>query len=75
MKWRAFAAAPDQVIAEMWCEMVRSKGIDCQLEHANPSFLGPSMYSVRLMAPEDEYAKALRVLRESVQLGPENLVE
>ena len=74
-KWKAFASAPDQVIAEMWCELVRSAGVDCRLENANPSFLGPSLYSVRLMAPEEECNRALRVLSESVDLGPENRVE
>jgi hypothetical protein len=75
MKWRVFATAPDQVTAEMWCELLRSSGVNCRLADVNPSFLGPSLYAVRLMAPEEESDEALRVLEESVELGPENVGE
>jgi hypothetical protein len=59
----------------MWCELLRSSGVDCRLRDESPSFLGPSPYPVRLMAPEEESGEALRLLEEQVGLGPENVGE
>lgn len=73
MKWTVFAIAPDQVTAEMWCEMLRSSGVNCRLRDINPSFIGPSLHPVRLVAPEDEWELALHLLESNVELGPENM--
>lgn len=71
-KWVAFVTAPDQVTGEMWCTMLRASGINCRLRDSNPSFIGPSLYPVRLMAPEDESDLALQILQNDVNLGPRN---
>lgn len=74
-KWVAFVTAPDQITAEMWCSMLRASGVNCRLRDSNPSFIGPSIYPVRLMAPEDESELALQMLRQNVELGPLNEVQ
>jgi hypothetical protein len=73
MKWTVFAIAPDQVTAEMWCEMLRASRVNCRVRDINPAFLGPSPYPVRLVAPDDECELALQLLEENVELGPENI--
>ena len=71
-KWVAFVTAPDQITGEMWCTMLRASGVNCRLRDSNPSFIGPSLYPVRLMAPEDESDLALQILENDVKLGPHN---
>lgn len=72
MKWVVFATAPDQVTAEMWCAMLRASGVNCRLRDSNPSFIGPSLHPVRLMAPEHESEAALGMLEDEVRLSPAN---
>ncbi len=71
-KWVVFVTAPDQITGEMWCTMLRASGVNCRLRDSNPSFIGPSLYPVRLMAPEDESELALQALENNVRLGPMN---
>ncbi len=71
-KWVAFVTAPDQITGEMWCSMLRASGVNCRLRDSNPSFIGPSLYPVRLMAPEEESDLALEILQNEVVLGPKN---
>jgi hypothetical protein len=70
----AFATAPDQVTGEMWREMLRASGIDCRLRNDNPSFLGPTMFPVTLVAPEEQAGMALEALESNVDLAPGNRV-
>ena len=74
-RWVVFVTAPDQITGEMWCSMIRASGVNCRLRDSNPSFIGPSLYPVRLMAPEDESELALQVLENDVVLGPLNAVQ
>ena len=71
-KWVVFVTAPDQITGEMWCSMLRASGINCRLRDENPSFIGPSLYPVRLMAPEEQSELALQLLQHEVDLGPKN---
>lgn len=73
-KWVVFVTAPDQVTGEMWCAMLRESGINCQLRDSNPSFIGPSLYPVRLMAPEEQSDLAFQLLEREVKLGPMNAI-
>ena len=73
-RWVEFVTAPDQVTGEMWCTMLRASGINCRLRDSNPSFFGPSLYPVRLMALEDQSELALQMLGQDVRLGPRNVV-
>lgn len=71
-KWVAFVTAPDQITGEMWCMMLRASGVNCRVRDSNPSFIGPSLYPVRLMALEEESDLALQILQNDVDLGPLN---
>ena len=53
MKWVVFATAPDQIMAEIWVQLVRSEGIPCRLQPGDTTnFLGVSATPVRLMTLE-----------------------
>ena len=50
MKWVVFATAPDQIMAEIWVQLVRAEGIPCRLQPGDTTnFLGVSAAPVRLM--------------------------
>ncbi len=70
--WIEFVTAPDQITGEMWCTMLRAAGVNCRVRDSNPSFIGPSLYPVRLIAPEDQSGLALEMLQHDVELGPKN---
>jgi hypothetical protein len=59
MDWIVVATAPDQMIAEMWSELLRSQGIPARLHPGDTSgFLGISPHSVRVLVPEGDSEKA-----------------
>ena len=63
MKWVVFATAPDQIMAEIWVQLVRSEGIPCRLQPGDTTnFLGVSAAPVRLMTLEAEADRAAQVL-------------
>ena len=63
MKWVVFATAPDQIMAEMWVQLVRSEGIPCRLQPGDTTnFLGVSATPVRLMTLESAAERAAQVL-------------
>ena len=63
MKWIVFATAPDQIMAEMWVQLVRSEGIPCRLQPGDiTNFLGVSATPVRLMTLESDAERAAQVL-------------
>ena len=63
MKWVVFATAPDQIMAEMWVQLVRSEGIPCRLQPGDiTNFLGVSATPVRLMTLERDAERAAEVL-------------
>ena len=63
MKWVVFATAPDQIMAEIWVQLVRSEGIPCRLQPGDTTnFLGVSATPVRLMTLEKDAERATEVL-------------
>ena len=63
MKWVVFATAPDQIMAEIWVQLVRSEGIPCRLQPGDTTnFLGVSATPVRLMTLETDAERAAQVL-------------
>ena len=59
MKWVVFATAPDQIMAEIWVQLVRSEGIPCRLQPGDTTnFLGVSAAPVRLMTLEADAERA-----------------
>lgn len=63
MDWKVFATAPDQLIGESWCGLVRSAGISCELQPGDAiGFLGISTFPVRLIVPSVDVELARSVL-------------
>ena len=63
MNWVVFATAPDQIMAEMWVQLVRAEGIPCRLQPGDTTnFLGVSAAPVRLMTLETEVERAVQAL-------------
>ena len=63
MKWVVFATAPDQIMAEIWVQLVRSEGIPCRLQPGDTTnFLGVSAAPVRLMTLETQAERAAELL-------------
>ena len=63
MAWSVFATAPDQLIGESWCGLVRAAGIDCKLQPGDViGFIGVSVLPVRLMARTEDVERAKSVL-------------
>ena len=70
MKWVVFATAPDQIMAEIWVQLVRvPKRIPCRLQPGDTTnFLGVSAAPVRLMTLEADVDRAARVLERGEQV-------
>jgi hypothetical protein len=65
MKWVDLATAPDQLTAEMWCDLLHSEGIPAMVKPSDAvSFLGVSMTSSGVMVPEDRKDEAAAILTE-----------
>ena len=63
MKWVVFATAPDQIMAEIWVQLVRAEGIPCRLQPGDTTnFLGVSAAPVRLMTLESHADRAAQIL-------------
>ena len=72
MKWVVFATAPDQIMAEMWVQLVRSEGIPCRLQPGDiTNFLGVSATPVRLMTLESDAERAAQVLERPDEIEDE----
>ncbi len=70
MKWVVFATAPDQIMAEMWVQLVRSEGIPCRLQPGDTTnFLGVSATPVRLMTLEMDAKRAAQILERPAETG------
>ena len=67
MEWVNIATAPDQLTAEMWCELLRNEGIEAVVGPSDAvSFLGGSGRSCRVMVPKDRRDEAAAVLRDKM---------
>ena len=63
MKWVVFATAPDQIMAEIWVQLIRAEGIPCRLQPGDTTnFLGVSAAPVRLMTLETHAERAAQIL-------------
>jgi Putative prokaryotic signal transducing protein len=67
MKWVNVAMAPDQLTAEMWCELLRNEGIPAMVRASDAvSFLGVSPKAARVMVAEDRRDDAVGVLQREM---------
>ena len=67
MKWVTLVAAPDQLAAEMWSELLNRQGIPTLVRAGDTaSFLGVSAYPCRILVDDEYLEEALRILREDL---------
>lgn len=72
MKWEVAATAPNQLVAEMWCEMLKDEGITATIKPGDSvSFLGVSFSPCRVMVSESELQQARDLLASYTEQGEE----
>ena len=72
MNWKVLTTAPDQLIAESWCELIRSADIDCMLQPGDAvGFMGVSVMPVRIMVDEQDMEQAQSLLDSFIRVAPE----
>ena len=60
MNWEVLTTAPDQLIAESWCGLIRAAGIDCKLQPGDAvGWMGVSVFLAQkvldaYVAPDEE---------------------
>jgi hypothetical protein len=65
VKWVYLATAPDQLVAEMWRDMLAEEGVAALVRAGDTSsFLGVSAYPCRLLVAEHQLERAEAVMRE-----------
>ncbi|MDG0867904.1 putative signal transducing protein [Candidatus Lucifugimonas marina] len=63
MNWEVLTTAPDQLIAESWCGLIRAAGIECRLQPGDAvGFMGVSVFPVRLIVHQADVELAQSVL-------------
>ena len=67
MKWVTLVSAPDQLVAEMWSDILNRRGIPTLVRAGDTaSFLGVSAYPCRILVRDKCMDEALRILREDL---------
>lgn len=67
MKWTTLAIAPDQLTAEMWCELLRNEDVPAIVRPSDAvSFLGVSPTACRLLVPEERRDEAAAILHREM---------
>jgi hypothetical protein len=62
-KWRVLVAAPDQLTAEMWQDILRKQGIEAMVNPADSaSFMGVSPFPCRIMVAPGDLKRAKEIL-------------
>ncbi len=70
MSRTTLAAAPDQIVAEMWRNVLAERGVPALIRAGDTStFLGVTAYPCRLLVDEEHLTRARQILRE--ELGVE----
>ena len=75
MNWEVLTTAPDQLIDESWCGLIRAAGIECRLQPGDAvGFMGVSVFPVRLMVLKADVELAQSILDSYVaeDENPEN---
>ena len=69
MTWVVLATAPDQLIAEMWQDVLRDNGVPAFIRPGDiSSFLGITGYPCRIMIDEEYVDAGRRLLRDEFGL-------
>ena len=67
MKWVYLATAPDQLVAEMWRDLLNDRDIPVVIRSGDVStFLGVTAYPCRLLVDENSRERAIRILHEEL---------
>jgi len=67
LRWVYLATAPDQLVAEMWRDLLVGEGIPALVRSGDTaSFLGVSAYPCRVLVREDDHDRAEEVLEGSL---------
>jgi hypothetical protein len=62
-KWAVLTAAPDQLTAEMWQDILRKQGVKAMVNPADAvSFLGVSAFPCRIMVAPADLKRAKEIL-------------
>ena len=70
MNWKYLITAPDQLVAEMWSELLLSYGVRAIVRAGDTqSFLGVSAYPCRILVDEPDFERARELMRS--ELGVE----
>ena len=70
MKWVTLATAPDQIVAEMWRDLLINEGVPAAVRPGDTtSFLGVTLLPCRVLVADTELARAKELLED--QLGVE----
>jgi len=70
LSWTYLITAPDQLIAEMWSELLSSYGVRARVRAGDTqSFLGVSAYPCRILVDEDDVDRARELMKS--ELGVE----
>lgn len=67
MNWVHLATAPDQLVAEMWRDLLNDRDIPAIIRSGDVStFLGVTAYPCRLLVDENSRDRAIQILREEM---------
>ena len=70
MKWVTLATAPDQIVAEMWRDLLINEGVPAAVRPGDTtSFLGVTLLPCRVLVADTELARAKELLED--QMGVE----
>ena len=63
MKWVLLTTAPDQLLAEMWRDLLVEEGLNAVIRTGDAvSFLGVSAYPCRILVTENQLEQAREIL-------------
>jgi hypothetical protein len=66
MKWTTAATAPNQLVAEMWVELLRNEGVPAMLHPQDVrSYLGLTNSTCRVQVPEEQLERAQELIGET----------
>ena len=67
-RWVPVATAPDQLIAEMWVELLQAQGIPAMVRPQDTtSFMGISTMACLVLVPRENLAEAALALQEHTE--------
>ena len=76
MNWEVLTTAPNQMIAESWCGLIKSAGINCKLQPRDAiGFMGVSVFPVRIMVRASDVEIAQSVLDSFISAPDEHAPE